>query len=155
MASAPSPLFSGPMHLRKTVAPMIEAASHALTAFLWCECDPDGEPWDCGDGVPSPELEARIEADWLRFLDGAEALGFDAEEHCARMLPPDCDGDPWNAAAHDFILTRGHHGTGFWEAGRWAPPWGDRLTTLAHSFGELYAYRGEDGSILPDGGVDG
>ena len=126
-------------------------AQHALTCFLWCECNPDsGEPWDLEDAEPSEALRERISADWERFRDAAESLGFNAEDHCARMLHPDCEGDAWNAAAHDFILTRHRHGTGFWDAGRWAPPWGRILTVLAQRFGELGAYLGEDGLIHPE-----
>jgi hypothetical protein len=114
---------------------------HALTTLLWCSVDPDsGEPLDSAEFRPSLELQNRVAADWQRFRDAAEAMGFDAEEHCAQMLHPDNEGDAWNAAAHDFILTRQGHGTGFWDCGRWHAPWGDRLTDLCKQFGELDCY---------------
>ena len=47
---------------------------------------------------------------------------------------------------HDFWLTRNHHGAGFWDRdlsnGR-----GEILTQIAHSFGELSPYVGDDGQI--------
>jgi hypothetical protein len=119
---------------------------HALAALLWSSTDPEtGEPLDHVDAEPTPELCERVRADWAQFQTMAENLGFDAEQHCARMLHPDCEGNAWNAAAHDFILTRNHHGSGFWDSGRWCEPWGDKLTKLAHQFGELSCCVGPDG----------
>lgn len=125
-------------------------ADHALAALLWSETTPDGNPLDHLPLSPSPLLIQRVRSDWQRFRDKAEDLGFDAEAHCVQMLHPDCEGDAWNAAAHDFILTRNHHGTGFWDYGRWAEPWGDQLTTLCRSFGCLEVYVADDGMIYPE-----
>lgn len=123
-------------------------ADHAMLALLWSECDRETDTFfDEMDADPSPQLEMRVALDWDNFRAAAEKLGFDAEEHCAQALHPDCEGDAWNQAAHDFILTRNSHGTGFWDSGRWAEPWGDRLTQLCRHFGELHCYLGEDGMI--------
>lgn len=48
-------------------------------------------------------------------------------------------------AGHDFWLTRNHHGAGFWDRG--LGPAGERLTTIAHSFGSADAYLGDDGKV--------
>ena len=123
---------------------------HALWTLLWSSIDPKtGEPLDGAEFEPSQELCDRVAADWERFRDAAEALGFDAEEHCARMLHPDNEGDAWNAAAHDFILTRNGHGVGFWERERWHEPWDRRLTDLCKQFGELSCYV-FDGRVYPE-----
>ena len=45
----------------------------------------------------------------------------------------------------DFWLTRNRHGSGFWDRGLGEA--GDKLTELAHSFGEVYTYIGDDGKI--------
>ncbi len=45
-------------------------------------------------------------------------------------------------AGHDFLLTRNHHGAGFWDRGLGAL--GDRLTANAHPYGETNAYVGDD-----------
>lgn len=119
---------------------------HALHTLLWSESDDDGEQLSRSDATPSPELVARVRSDWERFSEDAEAMGFDPERDVAEMLHPDNEGDAWNRAAHDFILTRNHHGAGFWDGG-WHEPWGKRLTDLAHSFGELNCYVGDDGLI--------
>lgn len=124
------------------------AADHAMIALLWSETDyQSGCPFDEIDAEPSLSLQTRLALEWDRFRETAERLGFDAEEHCARMLHPDCDGDAWNAAAHDFILTRNCHGTGFWDSGRWVEPWGDKLTQLAQAFGELHCFINQNGEI--------
>jgi hypothetical protein len=129
---------------------MATTADHALIALLWSETADDGTPLDDAQFRPSAELRARVSADWAEFQDAALDLGFDPEEHLAAMLHPDCEGDAWNAAAHDFILTRNGHGTGFWESGRWAEPWNRRLTALAESFGELHCWADEQGVIHAD-----
>ena len=123
------------------------AHEHALIALLWSETDEDGTPLDRGDYEVSDVLKAKVRADWDSFREQAEALGFDAERDCARMLHPDNEGCAWNAAAQDFIFTRNGHGTGFWDTGRWHEPWAGRLTTLSRSFGELNCYVGDDGAI--------
>ena len=107
------------------------AHNHAIAAFLFSE---GSEP---GTRI-SNDLQMRIAQDWDRFRDAAEDLGFDAVEHRATTIDP-TEGDEWDYAAHDFILTRNHHGAGFWDGG-WAAPWGDRLTTLAHTFPQLESY---------------
>lgn len=107
----------------------------ALHAFMWSE---GVEP---GTRV-SNDLLSRIQVDWHKFREQAEALGFDAVEHRATTIDP-TEGDEWDYAAHDFILTRNHHGAGFWD-GDWHAPWGERLTELAHSFGELESYLDDD-----------
>jgi hypothetical protein len=90
----------------------------------------------------SNDLMHRIGADWERFREAAETLGFDAAEHRATATNP-TEGDEWDYAAHDFILTRNHCGAGFWD-GDWHAPWGDRLTELAHSFPQLESYLDDD-----------
>lgn len=55
-----------------------------------------------------------------------------------------CSGD-FNVA-HDFWLTRNHHGAGFWD-GDYPEPIATQLTNLAHGFGECNLYVGDDGLI--------
>jgi len=45
-------------------------------------------------------------------------------------------------AGHDFLLTRNHHGAGFWDRGLGER--GDRLTANAHPYGATDAYVGDD-----------
>jgi hypothetical protein len=124
------------------------AADHAIMALLWSSSDGDHEGLE--DFEASPELAARIARDWDSFREQAEQMGFDPDEHLAMALHPDNGGVAWNAAAHDFILTRNGHGTGFWDSGRWHKPWDRRLTDLACTFGEIYCYVGDDSLIYCD-----
>jgi hypothetical protein len=123
---------------------------HALIALLWSEIDADGVPFDRIDAPVSAELAERLGAEWDAFRAAAQAAGFDAEAHIDMALHPDNEGDAWNAVAHDFILTRNGHGTGFWESRRWQAPWGQRLTALAQWFGELHCYVSDAGEICAE-----
>lgn len=115
---------------------MIDTESNAaISTLLWSECT---EP---GTRI-SNDLMHRIGKDVARFRADAEALGFDATKHRASTFNLS-DGDEWDHVAHDFILTRNHHGSGFWD-GDWVAPWGDKLTVLAHSFGQLETYLDDD-----------
>ena len=120
---------------------------HCILTLLWSSCDDAGVPLDAGTYEPSPELLAQLEQDWHSFKQQAESAGFDPDEQLTMMLHPDNDGDAWNAVAHDFVLTRNGHGTGFWDAGRWHAPWNYRLTTMAHGFGSIDVCVGDDGLI--------
>jgi len=120
--------------------------NHAIATLLWSTTDDNGQPLDSLSAELAPEARDKIEAEWLEFSAKAEALGFDPLEHRATMLPRDCNAHHWVAVAHDWALTRNHHGTGFWDGG-WQAPWGDRLTNLAHSSGEIELYLGDDGLI--------
>lgn len=48
--------------------------------------------------------------------------------------------------AHDFILTRNGHGTGFWDRG-YDGLIGNRLTAACQPYGDTSAYVGDDGKI--------
>lgn len=58
-------------------------------------------------------------------------------------------GIPAQQAAHDFWLTRNHHGVGFWDRGYGAA--GQRLTELADAYGGQDLYIGDDGLIWAAG----
>lgn len=123
------------MKLPAAIYEMHHAERSALNTLLWSSTDADGEPLDEDPYEPTAELVARVASDWRRFIAAAEALGFDPLEHRARAINS-AEGDVLDYAAHDFILTRNHHGAGFWD-GDWREPWGKVLTDLADSFGEL------------------
>lgn len=80
---------------------------------------------------------AKFQADNASTIDEAIATG---EVKCGP------DFDEWERAGHDFWLSRGHHGAGFWD-GDWPQPYADKLTEAAHAFGECNLYVGDDGKI--------
>lgn len=54
---------------------------------------------------------------------------------------------PAGDAGHDFFLTSGHHGCGFWENDFGTKEQCDSLTKAAHAVGEFSLYVGDDGKI--------
>ena len=99
----------------------------------------DAEPVSLDDIVNDPDdlpeeiraAAARDVADFLRLIDD-EGLTFDAAAHW--------DDDQ---LGHDFSLTRNGHGAGFWDRGR--GDIGDKLTALAHSYGDSTLYSDPSG----------
>ena len=111
-----------------------------LATALWASTDPDtGEPLDrdCSPEDFAPEARAQAQEECERFqreaaelLQAAYATGYYGE----------------STAGLDFFLTRNGHGAGFWD--RDLPEGiGDKLTEIAHSFGESLPYPGDDGLI--------
>lgn len=99
-------------------------------AALWSSTDEDGEPLD--NYELSPETEASMADDVEDFLEAAEEIsGFE-------------DLDPAQVG-HDFWLTRNRHGAGFWDRGLGAL--GSELTKLAHAYGGVDLYVGDDGLV--------
>lgn len=112
--------------------------SQMLHAYVTCAL------WNSSDDEDDRSLQQRGFTyadvhDDTRSEMAAECLQFWER---ARVLLENIDpGD----AGHDFWLTRGHEGTGFWDRGLGAV--GDQLTQIAHSFGERSLYIGGDGKI--------
>ena len=115
-----------------------------ISTLLWSSTDDDGEPLDRVDAQPSPELIARLEADWEQFEPAAMAILQDDPDDAWLGTCSDPDWDADSQLAHDFILTRNGHGAGFWD-GDWEH--GDELTALAQRFAEIEPYVGDDGLI--------
>lgn len=108
---------------------------HYLIAALWSSTDPNDDPLDDNYSLTdcSPELIAQAEKDCAEF-----------EEKAGPLL--DLQSDEQNG--HDFWLTRNRHGVGFWDRGLGLP--GDMLTKIAHSFGEINIYVGDDGKLYTE-----
>lgn len=101
------------------------AAQQYLETARWAEKGDERDEWDNLEW--SREATDQAERDVRSFLDKCGAL---------------IDGEDITQVAHDFWLTRNRHGEGFWDGDY--PEHGDRLTELAHSFGELAVYVGDD-----------
>lgn len=73
----------------------------------------------------------KAETDVIRFMIRAGSLlnGLDLE-----------------TVAQDFWFTRNRHGCGFWD-GDYSDDLGEKLTDLAHTFGEIALYVGDDGQL--------
>ena len=108
---------------------------HAVQTLLWSE--------NLDELKPTGRLVETVEEQWDQFREQAEALGFDAEEHRATAYNS-AEGDAWDHAAHDWILTRNRHGCGFWD-GDWDEPFASKLTALFKQAGPLEAFDCEEG----------
>lgn len=107
-----------------------------IETLLWSEHD-DEDTNLVGHDV-HPEAEAKIAEDVDNFItDHAELL-----VDYTRQLQTS-PGIAMDRAMHDFVLTRNHHGAGFWDRGL-VNGLGDKLTQVAQSFGEMHAYVGDD-----------
>jgi hypothetical protein len=114
---------------------VIESYTECL---LWSETDdnqcPIDENYDFED--ISEETEAQIKEDCENFISLAnnyiKAAKLDEEE-----------------IGHDFCLTRNHHGAGFWDRGLGKE--GEALTKIAHSFGSMRIYVGDDNKLYHHG----
>ena len=117
-----------------------------LDAFTWayleCVCfttdenGGSGEYTEKGRVLPlvetlHPETLAQVVKDCQEFQQRASALLAAAYERT---------GYDEERAGHDFWYTRCHHGVGYWDRTELdADDLGDKLTELAHSFGERWA----------------
>jgi hypothetical protein len=107
-------------------------ASYVETA-LWASMHETGTPLDdskYSDAELADETRERMRADCLAFMEQTETLISPLSDH----------------VAHDFWLTRNHHGAGFWD-GDYPKSLGEELTKISHQFGEYSLYVGDDGKI--------
>ncbi len=115
-----------------------------LVTAIWSSTDEAGLPLDDRFDWThiSPESRAEMDAELDVFLAKATAL---------------LAGVPnikWAQVAHDFWLTRNHHGAGFWDT---PERWGgeaiaDQLTAEAQSYGERDLVVGDDGRLYQENG---
>ena len=104
-----------------------------LETALWSTNDDAGEPLDSNYDLEdlSPEAVDKANEDWSNFIKKAGSL---------------LDNLSLSDVAHDFWLTRNRHGAGFWD-GDYSEETGKKLTEIAHSFGEIDLYVGDDGKL--------
>lgn len=108
---------------------------------------------DCPEGGAHEVAEPE---DHSEMLDGDYDID-DIEQDTLDEMRGDCESfytsnradlagmDP-GQAGHDFWLTRNHHGAGFWDRGLGEV--GERLTKMAHPYGEYYLMAQADGKIV-------
>ena len=115
---------------------------HALQTLQWStDLEIEGHS-DCLVFEASKDLIKKIKDDWDSFESQAIELGFDPEKHRVTYIDLS-EGDYWDYAAHDFIITRNGHGAGFWD-GDWSEPIATKLTELCKKFGEIQIYLSDE-----------
>jgi len=82
--------------------------------------------------------------------DGLERSKQDIEEFKAKAGAL-LEGLDETQVAHDFWLTRNHHGAGFWDADYVSEEVGKQLTDIAESFGEVYLMVGDNDQLYLEG----
>lgn len=120
-----------------------------ITTALWSttdDRDEEGRNLDSDYDRDDLTHHARTEMAELckDFIDANEAdllLYFAAREHVRHQG----QGSAWTHAGHDFWLTAGHHGVGFWDRG--LEDLGDRLTEAARTFDMPHLFVDEDDRI--------
>jgi hypothetical protein len=131
----------------ETMLASLDAFTRAyLITALWSSTGDDGEPLDRDHGLEdlAPEAVESAKRDCARFqTENAETLAAAIESGEVKCGP---DFDETGRAGHDFWLTRNGHGAGFWE-GDWPEDAGEKLTAASKHFGEVDAYKGDDGAI--------
>jgi hypothetical protein len=110
-----------------------------IETLPWCSRGAEEVLFSMGGNEVSQQLRDKLEADYQEFIDSLPA-GFIPDDHFTGS------GDANEQLAHDYIMTRNHHGVGFWD-GDWGKEMGDLLTKLAQSKPEIEAYVGDDGLI--------
>lgn len=137
-----------------------EFVDQYLETALWVSTDEDGEPLDreYDVGQFTKKAEAQAKKDAKAFL-GARVIGIlpakgekPRQWTVAELIEEYGNGD-FSLAGHDFLLTRGGHGAGFWD-GDWAfkipgspQDLGEILSDKSEQMGSkevyVYAYRGK------------
>lgn len=111
-----------------------------LKAVFWTDASPDAEEElrDAGYSDLAHDSLAAVIKECEQFQEKAKdllSLAYEREYND-------------ESAGHDFWLTRNHHGAGFWDRTRpKGGNLGDKLTKIAHSFGESCLLLGDDGKV--------
>lgn len=129
---------------------MNPTAQALASVVLYSECDDEGVPLDRNFSVSDfneKSLE-KLYCDFQSFIQ-------DVETKITDKIGDkwDCIDDFYNLAQpikdqteHDYVLTRNHHGAGFWD-GDWDNSVAQILTEAANKQGEFSAYIGDDRKI--------
>lgn len=111
-----------------------EFVTQYIETALWSSSDGDSESLEGCE--LATEARERMVADCEQFLALLDEKQLDVE----------WGHEEYSQAAHDFWLTRNHHGAGFWD-GDWEKKLGLELTVLSHSFRECDLCVGDDGLV--------
>lgn len=125
-----------------------KALEAAIATMLWANTMTGDEDEARMLEHPSGDFENSARHQELRALvtdDAIIALADEVNDFVRSNLADVRDMDP-GQVGHDFVLTRNHHGAGFWDRGLGEK--GDRLTKNAHPYGELTWYQAEPGAEI-------
>ena len=117
----------------------VTLAEDYIKALLWSSTvtPPGADEQPADQWAASPGFVQKATSEFEEFLSTLPSEFDPAEAYLIH------GHDPHTMLAHDFALTRNHHGAGFWD-GDWAEPWGKILTDLAHQWPETELYLSND-----------
>lgn len=110
------------------------ATDAALECLAWSTPDYENPLGECLDAYGF-EWSERSREEMRALVDGFIEANSD-----------DLDGLDYEQIGHDFILTANRHGAGFWDRGLGER--GERLTEMAHPYGEISAYANIENETL-------
>lgn len=90
----------------------------------------------------------KLYADFQKFIDRCEAeitSRFGGDWNSLEDFY--CGGYPDGCVERDFIYTRNHEGTGYWDRGRWDDKVASLLARNARRFTQIECYIGDDSKI--------
>jgi hypothetical protein len=119
--------------------PLDDFLAGYLETLIWQAPEgDDGELIEATHGVHdfSDDALTAITADCVAFC--TKALAILSEIDSDGDHPDQQRGELWAKAAHDFCLTRNHHGAGFWDGDY--PTHGDTLTDISETFSNTDVY---------------
>ena len=131
------------MKTKQTATALDEFTRAYIECALWSSTDEDSKSLDASYSVAdlAPETLDSMVKDCRDFQESfAELLALAYEKY---THSPDWIHE--EQAGHDFWLTRNRHGAGFWDRG--LGDVGQVLTDMAHPYGEVNLYVGDDGRI--------
>lgn len=108
-----------------------------IKCALWLTTDEDGNSVETNEDMLDDDSRRKMVEDADSFYESNEKL--------INETVINDDSYDFSTAGHDFFLTRNRHGAGYWDRG--LEENGEKLTKLAHSEGEAYAYLGDDGKV--------
>ena len=106
------------------------------SSLVWQAVDDEGEPVEADIDVDEDGFE-ELNEQWRDFA-------FSNHDLLVRAQAAD-NSYGLDQAAHDFVLTRNGHGTGFWDRGLGEV--GEDLTAQSKPYGEVNTYVGDDGVL--------
>lgn len=123
---------------------------HLAETLLFTSTDHFGEPLDSFHTICdfAPRDLAKLYTEFQHFIDKVEGLvtaevGGDWDTLEDFYLGMHSDG----CVERDYIYSRNHEGTGFWDTGRWYAPVGKILNEVAKSQPEICCTESDKGEI--------
>jgi hypothetical protein len=117
--------------------------------LLWCfTWDDENHYKDYSINQIDSACLVKLESEFQQFVASAIAAVKDKRGYCADLSRYFLGMSSLRSfqLEHDYILTRNHHGAGFWD-GDWDKSVGEIFTTAAHLHPEIEAYVGDDNLI--------